>query len=49
MNGIPYGKDLGTTYKDDYDWKTRVQMMIYTTEKIIQHLMINIKKIYQHH
>ena len=22
FNPLPYGKNLNTTYKDDYDWKT---------------------------
>ena len=22
FNSFPYGKDLNTTYKNDYDWKT---------------------------
>ena len=45
---FPYAKDLASTYKDDYDWKTNTMVQNITVQNII-HSKVLIKNIFQHH
>lgn len=46
---FPYAKDLASTYKDDYDWKTNQKEGQNITDQNIIHSKVHIKSIFPPH